>query len=52
MELIKEADLRKELKGEPRLGYLFFGEEDYLKLHAMRTAEELISPDETFAFST
>ena len=50
MELIKEADLRKELKGEPRLGYLFFGEEDYLKLHAMRTAEELISPDETFAF--
>ena len=50
MELIKESDFRKELKGTPRAGYLFFGEEDYLKSFAVRQARELLCPDPTFAF--
>ena len=50
MELIKEADFRKELKTCPRAGYLFFGDEDYLKSFAVKQARELICPDPTFAF--
>lgn len=50
MEIIKEADFRKELKASPAKGYLFFGEEDYLKTFAMRQAREQICPDPTFAF--
>lgn len=50
MEIIKDTDLRKELKSNPRTGYLFFGDEDYLKAFAVRQAREAICPDETFAF--
>jgi len=50
MEIIKEADLRKELKSNPRTGYLFFGDEDYLKAFAVKQARESICPDPTFAF--
>ena len=50
MEPIKEADFRKELKSNPRPGYLFFGDEDYLKSFAVKQARELICPDPTFAF--
>ena len=50
MEPIKEADFRKELKTNPRAGYLFFGDEDYLKSFAVKQARELICPDPTFAF--
>ena len=50
MEVIKEADFRKELKANPRAGYLFFGDEDYLKAFAVKQARELICPDPTFAF--
>ncbi len=50
MEIIKEAELRKELKGSPRTGYLFFGEEDYLKAFAVRQARELLCPDPTLSF--
>ncbi len=49
LNIIKESDFRKELKSSPRLGYLFFGDEDYLKAHAMRSAMEEIAPDPTFA---
>ena len=45
MELLHESDFRRELREGPRTGYLLFGEEDYLKAHAVRTAEELICPD-------
>ena len=48
--IIKEADFRKELKGTVRAGYLFFGEEDYLKAFAVRQTRELICPDPTLAF--
>lgn len=50
MELIREADFRKEIKSAPRAGYLFFGDEDYLKAYAVRTARETLCPDPTFAF--
>lgn len=49
MEIIKESDFRKEIKS-PRTGYLFFGEEDYLKTFAVKSLREEISPDETYAF--
>lgn len=48
--IIKEADFRKQIKGAPALGYLFFGDEDYMKKYALDTAISAISPDPTFAF--
>ena len=50
MDLIKESDFRKELKENPRAGYLFFGDEDYLKSFAVKQARDAICPDPTFAF--
>lgn len=50
MRIIKEADFRKEIKSAPASGYLFFGEEDYLKSFALKTARETVCPDPTFAF--
>ena len=50
LEIIKEADFRKELKSAPRTGYLFFGDEDYLKAFAVKQAHEVLCPDSTFAF--
>ena len=48
--IIKESEFRKELKKEPRSGYLFFGDEDYLKVFALKLARETICPDPTYAF--
>ncbi len=50
MNIIKESDFRKEIKTSPRSGYLFFGEEDYMKSYDVRFAREQICPDSTFAF--
>lgn len=50
LEILKESDFRRELKSEPRAGYLFFGDEDYLKAHAVRQARELVCSDPTLAF--
>ncbi len=50
MDLLKESDFRKELKSTPRAAYLLFGEEDYLKAFAVRTAREICCPDPSFAF--
>ena len=41
--VMKEADFRRELKGSPTGGYLFFGEEDYLKVAALRMARESVT---------
>ena len=49
MEIIKEADFRKEIKSAPRTGYLFFGDEDYLKAFAKRQAKEQVCSDPTIA---
>lgn len=48
--IIKEADFRKQIKTAPAAGYLFFGEEDYMKKFALDCAVEAISPDPSFAF--
>ena len=50
MDILKEVDFRKELKSTPRTGYLFFGDEDYLKTFAVKQARELLCPDPSFAF--
>ncbi len=41
--ILKEADFRRELKGHPTGGYLFFGEEDYMKAAALRMARQSIA---------
>lgn len=48
MKIIKDSDFKKELKS-PAAGYLFFGEEDYMKQHSLRMAREAICPDESLA---
>ena len=50
MEILKDSDFKKEIKVGLKKGYLFFGEEDYLKSFAVRSAEEALCPDPTFAF--
>ena len=49
MDLIKEDAFRKELKKELTGGFLFFGDEDYMKGFALRSARESVCPDQTFA---
>ncbi len=49
MEIIKEDVFRKQLKKGLSGGYLFYGDEDYLKGHALRAAREAICGDPTFA---
>ena len=50
-DIIKEPDFRRELKSEPSAGYLFFGEEDYLKANAIRLARKtLCGEDEGLAY--
>lgn len=50
MDIIKEADFRKEIKSAPKSAYLFFGEEDYMKSFALKAASEAISPDPSLSF--
>lgn len=50
MNIIKEADFRKEIKVKPQKAYLFFGEEDYMKSFALKSASEAISPDPSLSF--
>ncbi len=50
MELLRESDFRKQLKSGLKTGYLFFGEEDYLKMHAVKSLRQVICPDETLSF--
>lgn len=46
--IIKEVDFRREIKSDPRTCYLFFGEEDYLKNAAVRTAYTALCGDPAF----
>ena len=50
MRIIKESEFRKEIKTAPQCGYLFFGEEDYLKSFAVNAVRDIACPDPTFAF--
>ena len=49
MNIMKEDVFRKELKNGISGGFLFFGDEDYMKSFALRAAREAVCPDETFA---
>ena len=49
MEIIKEEAFRKQIKSGLSGGYLFFGDEDYLKSHSLKSARESICADEGFA---
>ena len=49
MELIKEDAFRKQIKKGLNGGYLFFGDEDYMKNFSQKAAREAVCPDETFA---
>ena len=49
MDIIKEDIFRKQLKSGLCGGYLFFGEEDYLKSFSLRAAREALAGDDTFA---
>lgn len=47
--ILKDADFRKQIKTAPARGYLFFGEEDYLKDFTLREARSTLLPDESLA---
>lgn len=49
MNIIKEADFRREIKSSPKEAYFFFGEEDYMKMHAISLARQVICPDPSLA---
>ena len=48
MEIIKEEAFRKLIKSGLSGGYLFFGEEDYMKAFSVRSAREAVCEDKTF----
>ena len=48
-EIITEAEYRREIGKTLGRAYLFFGEEDYLKNHAVRLTRDQICPDSAFA---
>lgn len=50
MDIIKSDDFRRELKKGLSGGYLFYGEEDYLKQHMLSSARAALCEDEGFAF--
>lgn len=49
MNYIKEDIFRKQLKKGLSGGYLFFGDEDYMKNFDLNAARKAVCPDETFA---
>lgn len=50
MDIVRGDDFKKLIKKGLSGGYLFFGEEDYLKLHSVKSARAAVCPDEGFAF--
>lgn len=49
MEIIREDAFRKLTKKGLSGGYLFFGDEDYMKAYSVNAAREAVCGDETFA---
>lgn len=49
MQVIRDDVFRKQLKQGLSGGFLFFGDEDYTKNFALRSAREALCPDPTFA---
>ena len=50
MQIISDSEFRKQLKSGNIGSYVFYGEEDYLKSHAVSLVADTICPDPTFAF--
>lgn len=48
-EILTDAGFRKRLQTNPCGGFLFFGDEDYLKAHALKSARAAVCPDESLA---
>lgn len=49
MEIMREDAFRKQIKLGLSGGYLFYGDEDYLKLHALTAARQAVAADEGLA---
>lgn len=49
LDIIKEDEFRKRAKNGLSGAYLFFGDEDYLKAHAIKQAENTVCGDPSFA---
>ena len=49
IQFLKDADFRREVKSSPAVGYLLFGEEDYLKNLAVTYAREALVGDPSLA---
>ena len=49
MEIIREDAFRKQIKKGLSGGYLFFGDEDYMKSYSVSAAREAVCSDATFA---
>ena len=55
MDIISNLDFSKKIKENPEGNYLFYGEEDYLKSHAVKSLKEALGIDdalEIFNFVT
>lgn len=48
-EIINEQAFRARLEKSPVGGFLFFGEEDYLKAYALKQARSIVAPDPSLA---
>ena len=47
MDIISNLDFGKKIKENPNGNYLFYGEEDYLKSHAIKSLKDAMGIDET-----
>ena len=47
MDIISNLDFTKKIKENPDGNYLFYGEEDYLKSHAVKSLKDAMGIDET-----
>lgn len=47
VEIISNVDFLKKIKDDPSGNYLFYGEEDYLKSHALKALKDAMGIDET-----
>ena len=48
-QIMTEADYRKSIGKTAGRAFVLFGDEDYLKAHAIKKTREAICPDEAFA---
>ena len=48
-EILTDAMFRKKIEKDATGGYLFFGDEDYLKAYALKAAREVACPDPSLA---